>query len=289
MTHPDRWRSVQTLCLLAGLVLLAGCTKPTQPPAPHHADRLSPLRLSRLRTHPTARPRHPRRCSRRRTSRPTPSAAPSAPSPTTPDAAASPAPEAPVTISNPAALRGLSDEDVALPVQKPAVVLSQQHAASCRVKPDDAFPDLALQTPDGTASRLAEHLGQRLTVVVLWSSQYPMSVEQLSRLEQEVLKPYGGVGVGVVAVNVGDSAESLQKLLSQVDHGFVTLWDRDRQGYGQLATDMMPRTYLLDASGKILWLDVEYSRSTRRELRNAILYHLRQQLQADQQQADPLM
>ena len=32
--------------------------------------------------------------------------------------------------------------------------------------------------------------------------------------------------------------------------------------------------FLLDAGGKILWLDLEYSRGTRRELQNAILYYL---------------
>jgi hypothetical protein len=32
----------------------------------------------------------------------------------------------------------------------------------------------------------------------------------------------------------------------------------------------MPRTYLLDPTGKILWFDVEYSRSTRRDLSEAL-------------------
>ncbi len=32
----------------------------------------------------------------------------------------------------------------------------------------------------------------------------------------------------------------------------------------------MPRTYLVDSQGKILWFDMEYSRSTRRDLRDAI-------------------
>jgi hypothetical protein len=37
----------------------------------------------------------------------------------------------------------------------------------------------------------------------------------------------------------------------------------------------LPRTYLLDSSGKILWFDLEYSRSTRRELNQAIRYVLK--------------
>ena len=34
------------------------------------------------------------------------------------------------------------------------------------------------------------------------------------------------------------------------------------------------RTYLLDAQGKILWLDMEYSRATRYDLRNALHFYL---------------
>ncbi len=271
-THSDpaRWAAG----LLVGLTLLVGCTRQPQP---------TPTAKRAPAAERTPAPGQP---APDRVSLPS---SPAQPAPPENAQEEPPAPETPVKISDPTAPRGLSDDDVALPVQKPSVLLSTQHAAACRVKPDDGFPDLSLQTPDGTASRLAEHFGQRLTVVVFWDCQHPMSIEQVSRLDQEVRQLYGGVGVGVVAINVGDSAEALQKLLSQIDHGFVTLWDRDRQAYAQVATGLMPRTFLLDADGKILWLDVEYSRSTRRQLRNAILYHLRQQLQAAQQQADPLM
>ena len=32
----------------------------------------------------------------------------------------------------------------------------------------------------------------------------------------------------------------------------------------------MPRVYVLDADGKIVWFDIEYSQSTQRELKQAI-------------------
>ena len=52
--------------------------------------------------------------------------------------------------------------------------------------------------------------------------------------------------------------------------GFTSLLDTDGSLYSKVATQHQPRTYLLDADGKILWLDIEYSRSTARELSNAI-------------------
>ena len=161
--------------------------------------------------------------------------------------------------------------------------------ATCLVKMGQPFPAVSLQTLEGEATPLSAHTGPRLTVVVFWDGQHPMAVEQISRLDEEVARPYSDVGVRVVAVNVGDTVEDERNLLSKIDHGFVTLLDPNRQAYDQVATDLLPRSYLLDADGQILWLDVEYSRSTRRELRNAILYHLRQQLEAAERQAEPLM
>jgi hypothetical protein len=43
-----------------------------------------------------------------------------------------------------------------------------------------------------------------------------------------------------------------------------------------VASEKLPRTYLLDASGKILWFDIEYSRTTRQQLLSAIRFSLAQ-------------
>jgi hypothetical protein len=52
------------------------------------------------------------------------------------------------------------------------------------------------------------------------------------------------------------------------------LLDAEGKALDAVATEKLPRTYLLDASGQILWFDIEYSESTRRELKNAIVWHL---------------
>jgi len=38
---------------------------------------------------------------------------------------------------------------------------------------------------------------------------------------------------------------------------------------------MLPWTFVLDANGKIVWFDLEYSLSTRRELQQALLATVR--------------
>jgi hypothetical protein len=169
------------------------------------------------------------------------------------------------------------------------VALSKEHQATCLVQVGDAFPGLTLPTLDNEVTPLAAHYGARLTVLVFWDCLHPMAVEQISRLEEEVVRPYEAVDLSVVAINVGDTTEDQQSLLSQIDHNYVTLQDPDRQAWSHIATGLLPRTYLLSADGRVLWMDAEYSRSSRRELRNAILYHLRQQLESAERQTAPVM
>ena len=54
----------------------------------------------------------------------------------------------------------------------------------------------------------------------------------------------------------------------------VSLVDSDSKLFLQFATARVPRTYVLDKDGKILWFDIEYSQSTRRDLANALTYFL---------------
>jgi hypothetical protein len=46
--------------------------------------------------------------------------------------------------------------------------------------------------------------------------------------------------------------------------------DPKNEYFAKVAREKVLRTYLLDADGKILWFDVEYSRSTHRDLLQGI-------------------
>jgi len=161
------------------------------------------------------------------------------------------------------------------PLHKPLVVLSQAHADSCLVQVGDAFPEFELSDLAGASRNWRDLLGEKLTIVVLWHSRSVYAVEQVNRLELETAEPYQGTGVNVVAVNVGDTAEQLRDWLNGSESPVTHLLDPQREAFAQIATHRFPRTYLLDTDGRILWLDLEYSQTTRRELENAVRYFLK--------------
>lgn len=161
-------------------------------------------------------------------------------------------------------------------VYKPEVILSQHHAESCLVGLGDAFPAMTLSNLEGESQALSDLYGDRMTVVVFWNASGLYAREQFTRMMQETQAPYQPLGVNVVAINVGDGADVVRELATK--HGVTVpcLLDPEGQAFQQVATGLLPRTYLLDAEGRILWFDLEYSRSQRAGLHNAIYYHLKQ-------------
>jgi peroxiredoxin len=161
-------------------------------------------------------------------------------------------------------------------VSQPEVVLSQHHTQTCLVGVGDQFPPLTLPDLKGNARDLAQLRGDRMTIIVFWTAQGFYAREQFSRIMYECHDRYAKLGVRVVAINVGDSPEVVEELATKNGVTIPCLLDVDGQAFRQAATGYLPRIYLLDAAGNIVWFDLEYSRSQRLGLHNAVYYQLKQ-------------
>jgi peroxiredoxin len=158
----------------------------------------------------------------------------------------------------------------------PQVLLSDAHAETCLLKVGDRMPAVTLTDIAGTQHKLEHLYGEEFTVIVFWNGQIAAALEQFQRLLDDVWAPWSQAGVAVLAINEGDSADRIRALTGDAKDKIVNLLDSDGAVFSQVATQILPRTYLVDQQGKILWFDIEYSQSTQRELRNALVYYLRQ-------------
>jgi hypothetical protein len=160
-----------------------------------------------------------------------------------------------------------------LPATMPKVNLSEELRANCLVKVGDVMPTPRL--PDIKTGSLASLYGKKLTVVCFWAAVDRRSALEtaniLRSLTNEIAMPFAGKGVQVIGIELArndvDTAawESVRKTVSKLP--FPCLSDGKGQYLGYLCKDdKVPRVYLLDPKGKILWFDVEYSRSTREDL-----------------------
>jgi peroxiredoxin len=173
------------------------------------------------------------------------------------------------TLSQPAKKAG--DPEQAAPAKIPPVVLSKAHQALCKVKVGDTMPDVtAPQIGGGSPAKISSFYGDKATVVVFWNSDRRMAREQLADLGPEVIEPFGKSGVNVVGIAVGAQEDDAQAALNAAGADFTNWLDTDGKAFAQVGSEKLPRTYLLDPKGKVLWFDIEYSLGTRRELNQAL-------------------
>lgn len=163
------------------------------------------------------------------------------------------------------------------PLEMPQVIMTQAHRDTCLVATGDAMPQVDLRDSQGDAAPLVDHFGEKLTVVLFWSAANIYSVEALQDLASKVGEPFAEQGVSVVAVNVGETAESAREHLDQAGTGIDSLFDTDADLLGQVTTEGLPRVYLVDHEGTVLWFDIEYSPSTLRQLLLGIRFVLEQE------------
>jgi len=157
------------------------------------------------------------------------------------------------------------------PAKMPAVKFSNREQALSKVKVGDAMPAIELpKVGDGGKAKLAGLLGKKATVVIFWKGDRRMAGEQLADVAVDVVEPFGKSGVAVIGVAVNESAASASEALTKAGAKFTNLLDADGKAFAQVGADRLPRTYVLDPAGKIVWFDIEYSHATRRELRDAL-------------------
>lgn len=163
------------------------------------------------------------------------------------------------------------------PLTIPAVELTEKDAADCLVKVGDAMPNAALVDLQGKPVELRSLYGKKLSVVCFWNGEQTAGLQAIQELDKYVAEPYAGKGVAVIGINVGDAAPVAKEKAALAEAKFTMLLDPESAYFKKVAAATLPRVYLLAADGKVLWFDIDYSRSMRRDLVQGITVALKEQ------------
>jgi len=166
----------------------------------------------------------------------------------------------------------VAEEEPTPPPTVLTVLLDATNQAICLVKVGDVFPEGTLVDAKGNPVETKSFLGKNLAVVYFWTAENPYAVAGLEDIGTLVPKELTEMGaVRVITVNEGNTPESAAGLISKTDSHVMNLFDPKGALLAKVATEkQLPRTYLVDSSGKIVWFDIEYSSSMKRNLRQAL-------------------
>ncbi len=163
------------------------------------------------------------------------------------------------------------------PAGVPEVYLSEQHLETCLLRVGDPTPTMTFTTLDGATTTLEELVGadfQGLTILEFWQHGNPYSEVQMKDLQDEFAAPYADQPVKIVSVLVAPAAdpaaEQAREAVASAGASYPVVIDPDGEAFLKFATDYVPRLYLLDSDGTIVWFDIFHSRDTRRNLRQAL-------------------
>jgi len=160
--------------------------------------------------------------------------------------------------------------DTPVAVQVPEVQYTETEGKTHLLKVGDIMPDVDLPDAKGDLHKMSSLYGANLTFIVFWKDRNLYSVAEFEDLEGDVAAPYADRGVQVIAVNEGDTPETVVALIQRTEAKFANLLDPEGKLFAEIATGKIPRTYAVDATGRILWFDWEYSPSTRRAIQQTV-------------------
>lgn len=170
-----------------------------------------------------------------------------------------------------------------LPVLMPEIFLLGAQKKMCKVSQGEKMPDFALRDLEGEEHTLSSVLKQKLTVVFFWNAgeKEPRSFEEEQSFNALKYLEYNSQNqsddVHFVFLNVGQNSDAIRKALEAREVKIPVLMDMEKTLYNKIATGILPRIYLLDKQGRILWFDVGFQYpKTYNDLKSAIRFVLKQ-------------
>jgi len=161
----------------------------------------------------------------------------------------------------------------------PEIAVSEEERAEFLVQLGDALPEAELPDLDDHRQPLSEYYGKKATVVCFWDNGNTKESRQeatgaLQQLHGAFSGPTLKKVVHVITVNEGDDPRAVRAQLDDAGmkptKEFAAFSDAEGTLLAKVATGGLPRVYLLDADGKIVWFGHGLSKEDRRDLRQAV-------------------
>ena len=123
-------------------------------------------------------------------------------------------------------------------------------AGKAPLRVGDSPPKIALTNLNGFAVRIPDDFRGKVLILHFWTGGCSSCREEMPAMEKLYGK-YGRKGLVILAVNVGQRKETVQRLVKDLGVSYPVLLDQDRKMAGSYDVVGVPRTYMIDRKGVI--------------------------------------
>lgn len=117
----------------------------------------------------------------------------------------------------------------------------------------DKLKNVEVSSLDGTKYKFSTVLGKKKIVINFWASWCTSCIQELPEL-RELKEKYPNAEF--LGINAGERKNIIKKFLKKYNFPYMILLDKDRALSKSLGVKDLPRTFVIDKSGKIIFDDI---------------------------------
>ena len=146
-------------------------------------------------------------------------------------------------------------------------------AETTLINAGDVAPDFTVEMLDGSKVTLSA-LQDKPTLLIFWATWCPPCRLELSKLQEHIIDRYGDK-INVLPLSRGEERAKVEEYISKMGYSFAVGLDGDQSIYRKYATNYIPRSFVIDAKGKVLYSGVGYDEAIAKEVEQNIEKALR--------------
>lgn len=134
----------------------------------------------------------------------------------------------------------------------------EEIAKTTIVKKGDKAPDFTVEMVDGSNVQLSKLKG-KVVVVNFWATWCPPCREELKHVQKQLIDRFKGKNFTFLPISRGEKKEVVEAFRKKMNYTFPMGLDPQQSIYKLYASNYIPRNFVVDKDGKVIYVSVGYT------------------------------